>query len=189
MQETGVENALLGFLIFLETASRDGYMGAVLVTNIQGVPQEFRCTHPVKPTAIQKPLYGDSLEPYIAVELCGVPLIKSLQCRLSIIVVSRESLLGVRTKAVCPTVLVRRAGEAIDVTSSEGAPASMKKEKIDSPTGTYQPVLLYADPKYEEDINIAKAIFEGTSYFDPLEPFDRITRAVEVLAKQDKRFQ
>jgi hypothetical protein len=187
--ETSAENAMLGFLTFLQTATRDGYLGAVLVTNIQGVPQEFRCTQPVKPTAIQKPLYGEALEPYIAVELCGAPLIKSLQCRPSVVLVIKESLLGVRSKCGCPAVLVRRAGETIDVTSSEVAEPSKKKEKIESPTGRFQPVVLSADLQFEEDLPIARAVLERASHLDPLEPFDRIARAVEVLAKQDKRFQ
>ena len=70
------QNDLIGFLALYETSPRDGYLGAILITDLQGVPQEFRCTHPVKPTALQKPLYGNTLEPYIAVDLCGIPLIQ-----------------------------------------------------------------------------------------------------------------
>jgi hypothetical protein len=72
---TDEQNVLLGFLTLQETLNKDGYIGAILITDTGGVPQEFRCTHPVKPTVIQKPLYGDTLEPYIGVNLCGVPLV------------------------------------------------------------------------------------------------------------------
>jgi hypothetical protein len=36
----------------------------------------------------------------------------------------------------------------------------------------------------------AKHILEEIfSHFDPIEPFDRISKAMEILAKQDKKFQ
>src|SRR4030042_5256124 len=95
-------NYLLAFFAIYKTSSNDGYLGAVLVTDLQGIPQEFRCTHLVKPTAIQKPLYGDTLEPYIGVNLCGIPLIESIQNKPSLIMVHREFLLGVRTASPCP---------------------------------------------------------------------------------------
>lgn len=50
------QNYLLGFLSLYETLSHDGYLESILVTDHQGIPQEFRCTHPVRPTNIQKPL-------------------------------------------------------------------------------------------------------------------------------------
>ena len=74
-QDRGNRDQFLGFLALYETSGNEGYLGAILVTNNQGVPQEFRCTHPVKPTNIQKPLYGNTLEPYIGITLCGAPLI------------------------------------------------------------------------------------------------------------------
>ncbi len=77
------QNMLLGFLALYETLSHDGYLGAILITDIQGIPQEFRCTHPVKPTIIPKPLYGNTLEPYIGVNLSGIPLIQSIQNRIN----------------------------------------------------------------------------------------------------------
>ena len=84
------ETTLLGFLELCKTSTEDGYLGAVLVTDIQGVPKEFRCTHPVKPSSIQKPLYGKALEPYIGVNLCGIPLVQSTQLSPSLLLVSKE---------------------------------------------------------------------------------------------------
>ena len=81
------QSTLLGFLALHQTSSKDGYLGAILITDLHGIPQEFRCTHLVKPTIIQKPLYGNTLQPYIAVNLRGIPLIESIQKKPSLIVV------------------------------------------------------------------------------------------------------
>jgi len=183
-------DCLLAFFALYETSSNDGYLGTVLVTDLQGIPQEFRCTHPVKPTAIQKPLYGDALEPYIGVQLCGVPLFKSIQNLPALIVVHKEHLLDIRKSLSCPTIYIRRAGEAIDVSSADKSGSTLKRERIDCSTGRFQPIIVTSHPDFDEDTTIAKDILEKIfSYLDPIEPFDRMGKAIEVLSKQDKRFQ
>lgn len=184
------QSRLLGFLGFYETSTHDGHLGAILVTNLQGVPQEFRCTHPVKPTTIQKPLYGNTLEPYVGVDLCGVPLVQSVQNKPSLLIVHKDFLLGVRTTTDCPVILVRRAGEAIDVKPSDSTETTPRRERIDSTTGRFQPIILEAHPDFDDDLVSARPTLETIfSYLDPIEPFERMAKAVEVLSKQDKRFQ
>ena len=183
------DDTLLGFLSFCETANKDGYLGAILVTNSQGVPQEFRCTHPVKPTNIQKPLYGDALIPYIGINLCGLPLLTAIQKKPNVLLVRDDFLLGLRrVNADIPLAFLQRAGEAISI--SDGLNNHNQRERVDSSGGKYQPVVISAHPDFRGDLAITRQIIEGVfSSFDPLEPFERITRAVDVLAKQDKRFQ
>ncbi len=184
------QNMLLGFLSLYETSSHDGYLGAILITDLQGIPQEFRCTHPVKPTTIQKPLYGNTLESYIGVNLCGIPLIKSIQNEPSIIVANKDFLLGVRIESPCPVIFIRRAGEAIDIKPSDSSETIPKRERIDCPTGRFQPIVCAPHPDYDDDITSAKeTLGKIFNYLDPLEPFERMAKAIEVLNKQDKRFQ
>jgi len=188
--DTEEQKMLLGFLGLHATLTHDGYLGAILVTDLQGIPQEFRCTHPVKPTAIQKPLYGDTLEPYIGINLCGIPLIESIKNKPSLIMVHKESLLGVRIASPCPVIFVRRAGEAIDIKPSDSSETTLRRERIDCPTGRFQPIILAPHPDFNDDITSARETLERIfSRLDPLEPFERMAKAIEVLAKQDKRFQ
>jgi hypothetical protein len=184
------QNRLLGFLALYETSSHDGYLGAILITDLHGIPQEFRCTHPVKPTTIQKPLYGDTLQPYIGVNLCGIPLIESIQNKPSLIVVREEFLLDVRTASPYPVILIRRAGEVIDIETSDRPETLLKRERIDCSTGRFQPIVFSPHPDFDDDMLSSREILEGIfTYFDPLEPFERMSKAIEVLGKQDKRFQ
>lgn len=184
------QDMLLGFLSLYETLSHDGYIGAILITDLQGIPQEFRCTHPVKPTAIQKPLYGETLVPYIGVNLCGIPLIKSIQNEPSIIVVNKDFLLRVRIASPCPVIFIRRAGEAISIKSSDDSETTLIRERIDCSTGRFQPIVIAPHPDFHDDITSARKILEKIfSYLDPMEPFERIEKAIEILGKQDKRFQ
>ena len=56
----------IGFLQLFE--AEDSYIGAILLTDLDSVPVEFRVTLPVRPTSIQRTLYGRALAPYIGVE-------------------------------------------------------------------------------------------------------------------------
>src|SRR5438552_17261166 len=68
--------AFLGYLEFDNSAS---YRGAILVTDDWGKPLEFRCTPPVKPTAVQRTLYGSTLTSHLLVALIEKPLMYSLK--------------------------------------------------------------------------------------------------------------
>jgi len=184
------QNGLLGFLALYQTSSKDGYLGAILITDLHGIPEEFRCTHPVKPTTIQKPLYGNTLQPYIGVNLCGIPLIESIQKKPSLIMVPDEFLLDVRTACPCPVVLIRRAGEAIEIGTSDSPETTLARERIDCSTGKFQPIIFSPCYDFDDDMASAREILERIfPFFDPLEPFERISKAIEVLGKQDTRFQ
>jgi hypothetical protein len=162
-------STLIAFLTLRETASQDGYIGAILTIDPQGMPKEFRCTHPVKPTAIQKPLYGNMLEPYIAIELCGKPLLQSIQNKPSLVVVEREYLLDVRAFSPYPVIFVRRAGEIIEVTPSNSATPISPKFRVECSTGRFQPIVITTHPDYSDDLAIRPDIEEVFAHLDFLE--------------------
>jgi hypothetical protein len=177
---------LIAFLSIFETEAKDGYLGAILVTDSQGIPQEFRCTHPVKPTNVQKSLYGETLLPHVTTNLCGVPLVKALQTKPSLILIKEDTALGIRGTTPCPVALVRRAGTAIDVRGA-GDSATLQKTRLENKAGRFQPVVIEAAPGESET---ARSILEKAfGNMDPLEPFERMTSAVQLLTKHDKRFQ
>jgi len=190
MSENDERHLLIGFLSLFETSNKDGNIGAILITDHQGVPQEFRCTYPVKPTAIQKPLYGNALEPYIGIKLCGIPLIQSIQSKPTLIIVDKEFLLNIREESQYPLIFLRRAGEAIEVESPDSTKSTSKKDRIESSTGRFQPIIIMAHTDFDEDKDTARKILEEIfSHLDPYEPFERMQKAVEMLGKQDNRFQ
>lgn len=175
---------LLGFLSLFETAAGDGYLGAILITDLFGVPAEFRCTHCVKPTAVQETLYGDTLEPHIATNLCGIPLLKKIETKPALVIVNKDYLIQVRSEFPFPVLLIKRAGEAFETKIPEA------RIRLDCPTGKFQPIIVEPNPKYKDDSEVAREVLQSAfTNLDPLEPFDRMARAVEQLGKQDKRFQ
>jgi hypothetical protein len=184
------EDLLLGFLGLYGTLTPGGYIGAILITDQFGKPREFRCTHVVRPTAIQKPLYGKTLEPYIGVELCGTPLIEATTNKPALIMVDKDFLIDIRIKSEYPLIYIRRAGEAVEVRSSTGEDTASIRERVDSATGRFQPIVFEAHQRFDDDRLCAKRILDEVfKDIDPLEPFERMGKAIEVLARQDSKFQ
>ena len=169
-----------------QTKQKDGYIGAILVTDSRGVPVDFRATHPVKPSAVQKTLYGDALEPYVALELCGKPLLQAVRTNPDLLVINRSDLLDIHRSAKCPVALLRRAGETFEV-QADGRPAG---SRIDSPSGRFQPLAMDLPPGVAADQDHIQRLVEAAfNHADLLEPFERIAKALEVLATQDAAFR
>jgi hypothetical protein len=184
-----MEDSYIGFYALSRTIGDDGYLGALLVTDIYGRPVEFRVTYPVKPSVIQRPLYGDALEPYIGVELCGKEILRVLKHDLDLLVVGDEILLGIRVATEFPVVTMQRSGEVIEVATADGT-AAYRSQEVVSPSGRFQPVTVRTLVGYDSDLEKASLLLgDASAHVDPLEPFERIVKALEALAGQEARFR
>lgn len=159
------------------------YRGGILVVDAHGRPLEFRCTSPIRPNSVQRTLYGGTLEPYMLVELMGKPLLSNLRECFNILVVDEPSFLNLREHCDQAMLFVRRQGVELGAeTAGSDAGASVL---VDSPSGRFDPVVAQAFRKYAGDAAAALPILEKASdHFDPLEPFERILRALEKVHEE-----
>jgi hypothetical protein len=178
----------IAFFSLEPTKDKKGVIGAILVTDDLGMPQEFRVTYPVKPTNLQKRLYGDSLHVHVGVTLCGEPLYKALQNKPELLIVSNRQYLPLSTTVNSAVAYVKRVGDSFMV-DKDGEKTS--KQSIHSKSGRFQPVQVYLPLDYDEQkrknsIALLEKYFQG---IDIIEPFERIKSALEALAEQDERFR
>jgi len=173
----------LGFMSLKENA-KGGYIGAVLVTDMSGVPQEFRCTHPVRATAVQRILYGATLVPYIGIELCAKPLFSSLQKKPTLLLLAQSSLLDLRMDVSCPVLVVGKEGDAFEVK----AVGTSERSAVRVERTRFPALVIQAHPAYPTDQTVGTRILESAA-FDLPEAFERVTKAIQTLAEQDTRFQ
>ena len=66
MDNLDINSLRLGFLGLMDFAKGDVFRGGILIVDSNGKPVEFRCTSTVKPNALQRALYGDSLMPHLS---------------------------------------------------------------------------------------------------------------------------
>lgn len=172
--------ALIAFVGFFPTADGQGWLGAAMVTNERGYPLEFRVSTAVRPSGVQRALYGKSLEPYVVSELVGARLVKELQRRPDIVLVNRLTALEAISRFPLAFVAhadshVQTADERLDYRRVEldGAPASALA-LVRLRGGSDEPLL-----------KLKLAI----RHFDPVEAFDRMQTAVTVLGEADERYR
>ncbi len=194
--DTEVSKVTVGFLDIVSIAEDkktnylEKYFGAVLITDENSVPLEFRCTHPIKPSEIQKLLYGNMLLPYISINLCGLPLLKSLNIKPSILIVQKESFLDVRENSDIPLIYIKTSGEILDIQASSGDGSQLFSQILDLKEETSTPTKIYTKSKFKDDIKSNINILNNVlSKINPLEPFERIQKAIDMISSQDERFK
>ncbi len=183
-----MDNYKIGFFTLCETVLHDSYVGATLVTDGQGIPVEFKCTHSLKPTAIQKSLYGDKLKPFISINLCALPLFRSLINKPTIFFVDQPYTLSFRTEIELPVIYVKRQGETINLQNEISSENS--KKKIENSNGLFTPIIIQPHPDFETDLkDNSNFIADLFNSFDLSEPFERIKKSVEILGNTDAKFK
>lgn len=178
----------IGFLSLYEIETSESYVVSLLVTDNNGIPIEFKCTHAVKPTAIQKTLYGEKLIPYIGITLCGIPLINSISNKPDIICVNLPYLLDIRVEIKTPTLLIRRAGEVINIGNDNKT--DNEKYRIENEFGNFQSIVIQSHIENKEEAKTHMPLVNDLfNNFDLIEPFDRMRKSIDILGKSDNKFK
>jgi hypothetical protein len=167
-------------IAFLETYTLDndaGIMGAILVTDGDTKPLEFRVTAPIRPTNFQKTLYGDVLLEHILTELVSVPLLNAINEEIDLILVRDPLFLGVNDKQGIRVVRVMndedknfKPNKSVqELASSNGSPK------------TY----VETSRKFESELaEIKSKLSSLTEHRNLLEPFERLKVACEQVHLQ-----
>lgn len=170
--------AKIGFLESLTLDETSGIMGAILVTDGETKPLEFRVTAPIKTTNFQKTLYGDVLLEHVLVELISLPLISALNEELDLILVKDPFFLGANNK---------QGIRVIHVFSQDENKAMPQKgvEEIKSYKGSAQKVFIQTSPKHEAELPQIRDLLNSISeQRNLLEPFGRLRIACEQVHLQ-----
>ena len=174
------ENTLMFLYVHRYKDEQNSYRGAFLSTDGNTTPTEFRCTNVIKPTKLQKTLYGKILEEHIYVELIASPLLNSATKQPNIVIISDELLLKFRYKIEVPVALVQKETE-IHIPEDD-----QFRCVITSETGKFNPVVLSVNEDYPDDKKLAGEMLTDTlSRRSLLEPFDRVQLALEEVDRRN----
>lgn len=174
----------IAYLGYMEFDNGGSYRGAILVTDDWGKPLEFRCTAPVKPTSVQRTLYGSTLMPHVLVELIAKPLMDSLNEEPVAVLVSYETFLDLRHKVDVPVVQIRRQGTGVKVTAASDEEGN-QNIVMDSESGKFAPIIVEAHWKFPDDTNsCASLLKELFGRWDVVEPFERLHKGLDYVHKE-----
>ncbi len=175
---------MIGFLVMEKTVSDDGYITALMVTDNRGYPLEFKATTPVRPSLVQKTLYGNQLERFISVDLCGKQLVKQSDRKPKLILVPDTKLLDIADVTDTDMIAIWRSGEKIKVEEE-----SHQSERGTIKSASFQPVVY--EGRFKEETGQKEVITFlqlCSNNFDLVEAFERVRAALLLLAKEDSRY-
>lgn len=157
----------------------------MMVTDNRGYPLEFRATTPVRPSLVQKTLWGAKLEQYVGVELCAKALIRGSQRKPIGVLVPDRSLLDAAEGGL-DVVALWRAGEGLKV-DEDGVGVS--RGSLNPPGSPYKPLVYegrFSASSREQEV--VPQLLDCSTRFDLVEAFERMRAALELLAKEDARY-
>jgi hypothetical protein len=95
---------------FLDLASFDdgaSFRGGCLVTDAYAQPVEFRVSGAIRPTKLQKVLYGESLHRYMCIDLVGLPIVQTLEIKPLVVLVRDDEFLNLRPLIDVPVLCIK----------------------------------------------------------------------------------
>ncbi|MFQ5752260.1 MAG: hypothetical protein ACE5HI_09710 [bacterium] len=168
----------IGFLTGVNFEGNSTFRGAILITDSQTKPLEFRVTAPIRPTSFQKTLYGEILGEEILVELITLPLVRTIKEKPEVILVRDPLFLGANLKQDIRIVRIYKEDEI-------GFGKNNESVSINSLSGKYEPILLETSKEVNDELpEIRKILSDVFAKYNLIEPFERVKLACEQVHAQ-----
>lgn len=178
-----VQNNSLGYIVIEGAESQ--IRGAALVTDIRGIPVDFRYTDPVKPKRLERILYGNALDTYLKEELILESLLDSVEVNPQLWICLDEEILNpLKTNAKVKAVLLSPSNhEPLEApghieNTSEANTFLLQADEAGAPLKLKFP----SDTRPDEMKLSAAILIDSAKSMDLLEPFSRIQKALMSLA-------
>lgn len=183
MQAPGKQ--LIGYLT-IET--RDNFFrGSALVTDSRGIPADFRYTEPVRPTKLERILYGGALDIYLREEVILDNLVKAVESKPNLWLVDSEELIKPLQKlAKIPAIAVEQTQRApleqsghYEMTTEAGV-FIFQADNISAPIR-----LCVSEENVNQISQFAQLLAAAAEDMELLEPFNRMTKAMDAVSESE----
>jgi hypothetical protein len=165
------ESLRLAYLDIVDLQDQGGCRGGLLVVDAHGYPLEFYVTNAIKPSRVQRVIYGRGLRVYVLCELMASPLLASLAAPVCCVIVHHWAFVRMRPATDTALVGLCTTEDAVPPWASF-VPWSAGKARF----------FLAVHKGYESDAKTAIHALERMQDFtDPTEPFERIEAAIRYL--------
>jgi hypothetical protein len=177
---------LLGYLTI--EARENFFRGAALVTDSRGIPIDFRYTEPVKPTKLERILYGGALDIYLREEVILENLLSAIEIHPSFWLVDDGELIRpVQKLSKLPSIAVEAtqrspldAGGKYEATAEDGV-FVFQADNISAPLR-----LTVSRENVSKIAQTAEALASAAEDMELMEPFTRIAKAFEAVSESER---
>jgi hypothetical protein len=163
------------------------FRGASLVVDFRGIPMDFRYTDPIKPSRLERILYGNALDVYLREELILESLIGAVEvkptlwvCRESDLVAPLRSLTKGKAIFLSPSTHPPMDAAGAVEHAGEGGVYMIQADSVSAPLRAAFP----EQTREDEVRQIAGTLVEAAKTMELLEPFGRIQKALTSLSEE-----
>jgi len=100
-------NLTLSYLTCPQDAA-GAFLGALLVTDYRTRPLHFSFVSPIRPTKMQRVLYGRTLDEHVKIDVVAQKLLKDLPCVFNVLFVDAPELVAARRITQIPTAFLNK---------------------------------------------------------------------------------
>lgn len=167
--------------ILTYTLEDSSYLGGVMIIDKDGIPLEFAYTENIKPTKIQRILYGQSLEKYIKREVILNNLLNHIKVKPDLLITPEENLAELRTSATYPIINISQT--ALSPLTEVGISQDINKGEFvlqAAPSGSPLRIKL-AEASDDNRRKTESIILELGKLMDLVEPINRVEGALRAI--------
>ena len=176
------QNNSLGYMIV--DGAEGQIRGASLVTDARGIPMDFRYTDPIKPSRLERILYGSALDTYLKEELILESLLDAVEIDPQLWICNdSEMLIPLKTVGKVKAVLIEESPHVpLDAVGHIESTADSKVFWIQTePNGNPLRAEFPEGTRTDEIQQIAGILTDAAKTMNLLEPFTRIQKALSSL--------
>jgi hypothetical protein len=163
------------------------YLGGLLLTDISGIPIDFRYTEPITPTKLQAVLYGKALEPHLKEEVIQKTLLKELKSAPDLFILPPADMAGGwNGDSRCPALALQKTQETPMARLGETFRASPREVLLQAGEGGSPLRVIFAsavDSAAQEQA--LQKLQEAAYHMDPVEPLERVYAALQTLVRPE----
>jgi len=178
---------LMGYITI--DSQEDFFRGAVLVTDSRGIPADFRYTEPVRPTKLERILYGNALDIYLREDIILDNLLKAMQAKPTVWILSDEELIDpVQRISKLPALSIAASNRSPLESSGQYEPTGEDGVFVLQADNISAPIKLTVSADNISKISqYAQMLTAAAEEMELTEPFSRISRALEAVSETETK--
>jgi hypothetical protein len=175
---------------YLTVEARENYFrGAALVTDFRGIPTDFRYTEPVRPTRLERILYGGALDIYLREEVILDNLLGAIETRPQLWLVPDGGLVTpVQKISKLPTLAVEASNRSPLEASGQYEMTAEQCVFIFQADNISAPLRLTVSEENTSAISqFVQILAAAAEEMELMEPFGRIEKALEAVGETEQK--
>jgi len=161
----------------------ESWTGGILVTDRHGLPVDFRYVEPIKPTRLQKLIYGGALKRYLLMDAIAGTLLKAANSKAEWIFTSDQDLLELEGPASGRFVVIENGTHEPFSERGEWRMSGIGKIAIQVASAGQPVRLTFNSTDENETSSIAEDLSAMSMEFDFTEPLKRVREALTEICR------